>query len=268
VGSAQKTLRVFGNRRVYVTGTGIAFTDPESFESMLLDYSLAYGGTDNGSDEDLQYIYPKNPVGKGFVVKKNPAILQDMVLPNLEDPAKLLAPGNIVLGRFDNWKHYPDPVSFGYTGKNFWPRYTLSGLPPDAHMENEMARQQHLSSMQEVGTGPESRPPPPAPVLNPQFFNGASSGLQFPFLRGDEPISLIYMDPDHPQFDFRLPGIRPTSWLDVGEGPERMDMVLHTVEILKETDQCTMVWRGSSYYGGPEDMEEYEAFEFGVEDEE
>ncbi|MFC1586467.1 DUF2169 domain-containing protein [Fibrobacterota bacterium] len=265
VGDAKKTLRVFGNRRVYVTGTGIAFSDPEPFEELPTHYGLAYGGMDEQSEDDMQYAYLKNPVGKGFIVRKNPAALQDLPLPNLEDPAKLLTPGNLVLQKFENWKQYPEPAGLGYTGRNFYPRYTLSGLPPDAYQENEIIRQQHMQQMPEIGTTPSSQPPPSTPLMNYQFFNGASPGLQLPYLNGAEDISLVYMDPDHPQFSFQLPGDRPSAWLDAGEGPEEMQMVLHTVEVLKGSNQLAMVWRGSAYYGGPEAMEEFEAFEFGVE---
>jgi hypothetical protein len=264
VGTASKTMRVFGDRKVYITGRGFAFSEPQAFEEMPLSYTRAYGGSDETSEEGMQYVYLKNPVGKGFIVRNTPAALQDLELPNIEDPSKLLAPNNLVLQKFDNWKGYPEPMSLGYTGRNFYPRYTLSGLPPDAHQENDIIRQQHIQGMPEIGIAPSSQPPPATPLLNYQFFNGASPGLQFPYLLGKEQISLVYMDPDYPQFNFFLPDIRPTAWLDVGEGPEKMQMVPHTIEIFKPTNQVSIVWRGSVYYGGPEEMKDFEAFEFGV----
>jgi hypothetical protein len=264
VGAAVKTVRVFGNRRVQVTGMGFAFTDPEPFEQMPLDYSLAYGGTDTNSDPGITYVYLKNPIGKGFVVRNKPKALQDLELPNLEDPQKLLSMQNLVLHRFEKWKQSPEPAAMGYIGRNTYPRYTLSGLPPDAHQENEAARQLQMQQMPEIGSGASSQPPPSTPLLNAQFFNGAPPGLQFPYLAGNEQIALIYMDPDWPKFNFQLPDMRPTAWIDVGEGPEEMQMVLHTIEILKPTNQLTMVWRGSTYYEGPESMAEFEQFDFGV----
>lgn len=266
VGTARKIFRVFGDRKVVVTGTGIAFTPPAPFEFMPLDYSLAYGGKDEKSEDGIPYVYPKNPVGKGFVVRNEPKALQDLVLPNLEDPSKLLTPQNLALGKYDRWKIYPDPMGLGYTSKNFWPRYTMAGLPPDHQAAAELERQRALRKMPTVGSGGSgSQPPPPTPILNPRFFNGASPGLSFPYLKGDETLKLANLDKDHPQFAFTLPGVRPRAWLDVGQGKAEMKMVLHTVTVYKPTNQVTLVWRGSCYYGGLEEMKTFTALEYGVE---
>lgn len=265
VGTARKIFRVIGDRKAVVTAGGIAFTPPAPFEFMPLDYSLAYGGKDDLSDESLPYVYPRNPVGKGFIVKNNPKALQGLQLPNLEDPAKLLTPQNLVLGAYDRWTLYPEPMGFGYTSKNFHPRYQLAGLPPDHHASAEMERQRRLQEMPAVGTGgTAAMPPPPVPILNLQFFNGASPGLAFPYLAGNEPIKLANLDKDQPQFAFNLPGERPKARLDVGQGWEEMRMVLQTVVIYKETNQLTMLWRGSAYYGGLEAMKKFTKLEYRV----
>lgn len=264
VGPARKIVRVFGNRKAYVTATGIDFTQPEPFTEMPLDYSLAYGGKDEKSEEGVLYAYPKNPLGKGFVIKGIPNAVQDLALPNLEDPQKLLAPANIALGRFDKWKVYPDPMAFGYSSKSFHPRYTLAGLPPEHWAQAEADRQAGLKMAKEAGTKPSTTPQQVPPMLNPQFFNGASKDLAVPHLRGDETVKLAHLDPDHPQFSFTLPGTRPKAWLDVGQGAEEMPMALHTAVIYKETNQLTLVWRGCAYYGGVEAMKEFSSFDFGV----
>ncbi len=265
VGTARKIFRVFGDRKVIVTGTGINFSPPAPFDRMPLEYSLAYGGKDDKSDDGIPYVYPRNPVGKGFVVKNNAKALQNMLLPNIEDPQRLLTPQNLVVGSYDRWKLYPEPMGIGYTSKNFYPRYTLAGLPPDHQASAEMERQRSLQKMPTVGTGGHaSSPPPPTPILNLQFFNGASQGLAFPYLMGNETVKLAHLDKEHPQFSFNLPGVRPRAWLDVGQGAEEMRMALHTVVIYKETNQVTLVWRGSSYYGGLEEMKKFTALDYWV----
>jgi hypothetical protein len=103
-------------------------------------------------------------------------------------------------------------------------------------------------------------------MLNPYFFNGAAKGLALPYLRGDETIKLAFLDAEHPQFAFTLPGVRPTAWLDVGEGPEDLPMELHTVVIYKDTNQVTLTWRGCAYYGGIEAMKKFTALEYGVKE--
>ncbi len=266
IGTAQKILRVFGDRNAYVTGSNLAFSDAEAFSEMPLDYGRAYGGKDEKSDEGVLYVYPKNPVGKGFVVKSNPKAIQDLVLPNIEDPKKLLTPQNIVMGRFDRWKEWPDPAGFGYRSKSSYPRYTLAGLPPDQWAEAEEGRQKESKKAPEAGMKPTSQPAPVQPMMNPQFFNGASSGLMLSPLQGNEAIKLVHLDPDFHQFAFTFPGTRPMAWLDVGEGPVDMAMSLHTAVIYKETNQLTLVWRGCTYYKGLEAMKDFTAFEFGVKE--
>jgi len=263
--NVKKIIRVIGDRNVFVTSHGISFTDPKPFEKMPLHYELAYGGIDSHSHEGTDLVYPRNPLGKGFVVKNTAARLQNLALPNLEDPAKLLTPGNLILGSYEKWFQYPDPLSFGYTSKNFHPRYTLSGMPMNSLFESEEIRQRHIHQMNEVGSGSGTKAPPTNPLLNLQFYNGASKGLMFPWLKGNENITLIYMDPDCPKFSFQLPGIMPKAWIDVGEGPEAMSMVPQNIEVFKETNQVSLVWRGSVYYEGAEAMEEFESLDFGVE---
>ena len=68
----------------------------------------------------------------------------------------------------------------------------------------------------------------------------------------------------NPQFSFTLPGVRPRAWLNVGQGAQEMRMVLQTVVIYKETNQVTLVWRGSSNYGGLEEMKKFTALEYSV----
>jgi hypothetical protein len=266
VGQARKIARVFGNRKAFVTATGLAFTEPEPFAEMAIDYSRAYGGQDGKSEEGVQYSYLKNPVGRGFVVKNEPRAVQDLPLPNIEDPQKLLAPQNLVVGSFDRWRLYPDPAGFGYVNKSFHPRFTLAGLPPDHWAQAEAERIQSLRKAPEVGARGSAVPPPVTPMLNPLFFNGASKGLALPFLRGDETLKLAHLDKDRPQFAFSLPGRRPKAWLDVGEGRLDMAMALHTVVADMEAHRLTMVWRGCAYYGGVEAMKDFTALEYGVEE--
>ena len=264
VAGARKIVQVVGNRKVYVTGTGLAFSDPEPFAAMPLDCSRAYGGSDARSEAGLLYVYPKNPVGRGFIVKDNPKALQDLALPNLEDPAKLLTPKNLVLGKFEQWKLYPEPAGFGYLNKHSHPRFTLAGLPPDSHADAEVDRKLALRKLPEVGTPGAPQPAPAMPMLNAEFFNGASQGLRLPYLSGNEAVMLANLDAELPRFSFTLPGERPRAWLDVGQGRKSMPMVPHTLLIYKETNQLTLVWRGCVGYGGPASMEGFQAFEFGV----
>jgi hypothetical protein len=267
VGNARKLVRVFGNRTVQLKTFGFEFSEPELFDTMPLHYGLAFGGTDSVSDPGNTCTYPRNPVGKGFVVKKEPKALHGLQLPNLEDPAQLLVPENLVVGKFQDWSRSPVPAAFGPMGRNFQPRIDLAGLPPNDRDNQEWARQNSLAAMPSVGDGPDSVPHDSTPLLNPSFFNGAPEGQRFSLLKGDETVRLGYMDPDFPLFEFQLPDDVPTPWMNVDdEGREELKPVLQTVVVHKETNQVTMVWRGSAHYGGPPEMSRYSNLRFGVEE--
>lgn len=264
VGAAVRMVRVFGNRTVQVKTFGFEFTEPEPFESMPLHYGLAYGGTDSVSDPGTTCTYPRNPVGKGFVVKKDLKALHGLALPNLEDPRQILTADNLLVGKFADWERMPIPQAFSPTGKNFHPRLDLAGLPLDDRTAQEWAHQQKIAAMPQVGANADPGAAPP--VLNPLFFNGAPEGQRYPFLKGDETIRLSYMDPDFPLFEFKLPYEVPNLFLEANnEGPEELAAVLQTVVVHKQTNQVTLLWRGSCYYGGPLAMAEWTALEFGVE---
>lgn len=265
IGASRKIARILGNRKAYVTATGIDFTPPEPFSEMPLDFSRAYGGSDLRSDEGLTYTYLKNPVGRGFVIRNHPKAIQDLQLPNIEDPQRPLTPQNLALGKFEKWRDAPDPVAFGYQNKNSHPRFTLAGLPPDQWAQAEAERLRSLKGMAAVGVPGAPIPPRSAPMLNPLFFNGAPRGMCLPPMRGDETIKLAHIDRDSAQFSFTLPGIRPKAWIDVGDGREELAMSLHTAVIYKETNQLALVWRGCAYYAGIDALRTFTAFECGVE---
>ena len=82
-----------------------------------------------------------------------------------------------------------------------------------------------------------------------RFFNGASDGLAFPYLAGDERIETANLSPDG-RFAFLLPGERPRIAVDIGAGMERLETVIHTVMVRMEEHQVDIVWRGALPYPG------------------
>jgi hypothetical protein len=266
IGAYRKLTRVFGDRKVVVQGVGIAFSAPEPFESMRLDYSRAYGGKDGRSLPGVEYSYPRNPIGKGFAIKEDPALIQGLPLPNLEDPNHPLTPAHLVLDKYENWPRQPEPCAFGYAPRNAFPRLQQSGLSKPDQIEAEADRRMRMQDLPEIGVPGQSEPPSSMPLLNPEFFNGAPPGLKLPYLKGDETVKLRYLDPEHPAFEFRLNPERPRLALDVGEGRVEMPTALQTLEIYKATNQYTAVWRGSVKYRGPESLKLFTKFEYGVLD--
>lgn len=265
VGGYRKVVRVFGNRKVIVGASGFQFSDPEPFASMRLDYGKAYGGKDDKSIPGVALQYPRNPIGKGFVIKNDPARLQGLVLPNLENPQDLLTPARLAVGKHENWQQQPEPMAFGYVPRGSVPRLNQAGLAKPDHVDAEAGRLASLENRKEVGAG-GAEPAAAMPFLNPEFFNAAPPGLKLPYLKGDETIRLRYLDAAHPAFEFKLNPEKPRIFLDVGRGRQELPATLQTLEIFKEANQYTVVWRGSAKYQGPESLRRFKNFEFGARD--
>jgi len=81
-------------------------------------------------------------------------------------------------------------------------------------------------------------------------------GFLIPYIRGNETITLAFMDSEHPQYSFALPNVIPILRLDFGEGPTTLDVQVQKIEIDKMNGTLTLLWRGSSYCAEPEALVE------------
>src|SRR5262249_20627478 len=123
VGSLKRYYRVLGDRRCIYKGRGsIAFSRPARFQQIRMRYEFAYGGLDPSVEApkpkellDLfnlhPGIYPRNHVGRGYVVHENAQRLDGLLLPNIENPEDPLTPDNLVAGGPENWWRQPLPWS-------------------------------------------------------------------------------------------------------------------------------------------------------------
>jgi hypothetical protein len=89
------------------------------------------------------------------------------------------------------------------------------------------------------------------PDMDFRFFNGASPGLVVSYLEGSEAITLRHVTREG-ELRFALAGERPEMEIDIGSGPLKPDVVLHTLVIRSEDRQLDLVWRGAIPYPGPE----------------
>jgi len=248
VGRFRKDIRVIGDRLcIYRRFRELMFTDPKPFADMDIRYELAYGGVDIYSEPTAPCAYPRNHLGRGFVVGKSKKAIDNLRLPNIEDPRNLLTPEHLFAGEVKNWEIQPMPQGFGWFSKYWYPRASLAGImPADRPVEQEL-REAYASVLP-----PELREEyedAQLPDMDFRFFNGASRGLALPFLAGDEVVRLLHLDPER-EISFQLPGERPNISLDIGMGPQQPDVFLHTVMIRMEERQVDMVWRGAVPYPG------------------
>src|SRR6266849_1077338 len=179
IGAHRKEVRVIGDRVCrYREGGDPAFTDPKPVALVELKYENAYGGVDIYSDSKIPCAYPRNYLGKGFVVGKSKKAVDNLALPNVEDPKDLLTPARLSCGEVKHWERQPMPQSFGWFFKCWRPRALLAGvLPADRAFEQELrtAYAQFLPT-EERKAYEESK----LPGMDFRFFNGASPGLAVP----------------------------------------------------------------------------------------
>jgi hypothetical protein len=259
IGAHRKDILVIGDRscRYRASGDPI-FAEPEPFTTMEIRYERAYGGVDIRSDPKLPCPYPRNHLGLGYVIKNERKTIDNLALPNLEDPRNRLVPAQLAKGHFIAWERQPMPQSFGWVSKFWRPRSTLAGVMPADRQVEQALRNVYASIIP-----PEQKElysQTKLPDMDFRFFNGASDGLALPFLSGDEDVRLINLDPDGDLL-FKLPGERPRIGLDIGKGAEEPPVILHTVMIDMNERQLDLVWRGAVPYPGPDWLPEMRKME-------
>ena len=250
VADHRKEVRVIGDRKVFFDKNAPpAFSDPVPFTTMELRYERAYGGIDVYSDKKTSYPYPRNTLGRGFIVENTKAGIENLELPNLEDPKDLLTPDRLCISEYSRWQEQPMPAGLGWFSKYWRPRAELAGImPADRPVEQELrkAYSAFLPADQRIHYLKNE-------ILDMdfRFFNGASPGLVMPYLEGNEVITTTNLGAEG-MISFSLPGDRPEIGLDIGGGLKPTTVVIHTIMIHMEVRQVDIVWRGALSYPGPD----------------
>jgi hypothetical protein len=245
IGATRKVIAVAGDRVAVLQGDGEppTFSEPLPFTKLPLVFERAYGGTDMSTG--MEFAYPRNPVGRGMVVRDTPGMTID--LPNFEDPADLLTPERLVLGEMKRWNRQPLPQGMGWFSKTWYPRMSYVGVIPGFVDSNEVMREEALGLVPRghIALGRQFR----LPSFDVRFGNGASPGLALPYLAGDEQVRLVNLT-ESGSVRFRLPGERPAIIADVGMGEVAPEVVLHSVVIQPDRSAVDLVWRGAVSYPG------------------
>lgn len=265
IGAWQKHIRVFGERRCDYGVTGsVLFSEPLPIEKVPLRYENSYGGTDEylhaalapGLEKlfpDLEQLtaaerraaspfsYPRNPVGRGYVISDEPDALASVALPLLEDERDLLTPGRLLVGEPGRWLGLPMPAAPMWVSYGWFPRSCFAGMVPD-HEPPESA--QDLVEQRFGLSDPATLLTPPSPCA--RVGNGAPLDLQLPPLRGDESVLLDGLHPQQRTLSFLLPGERPRLFIDGREtGLVEVPAVMSTLWLDPEKQRLSIVWSGS-----------------------
>jgi hypothetical protein len=219
IGQTSKRIAVFGRRAVMWTPDGrLAIAPPEPFTEMALTYWNAYGGLDPRvpipEDEREMYMmlsaqgltfdhpgaYPRNIIGKGYLVSPEPIL--DFEMPNLEDPDDLLTRERMVVGSPELWYKQPMPWCFDWTNGLMYPRLLYSELDawfpcPDDSALPEVRRHFLPSRLaQRMSQTPE---------IAREYYQEASLGMVIRQPITGQQVSLVGMHPEEPLVSFVIP---------------------------------------------------------------
>lgn len=262
IGSFLKKIRIIGDRHcTYRKGRTPLVSDPLPFTEMQIRYEKAYGGRDLLSNPLIPFSYPRNPMGTGVAVANNPEVVNQLALPNLEDPEDLLTPERIIMEDPNSWNRQPLPQGLGWYQKTWYPRSSFVGALPGFVDVDEIMREETLGWVppKQIALAKQFK----LPAFDIRFNNGASPDLIRPYLTRNELLVLTNMTPDG-RLEFTLPNEAPGIILDIGLGRNELTPALQTVCIRVEDRQVDLIWQGAHAYPGLEWLPEMKRMDVGI----
>tara|TARA_R110002049_G_scaffold68863_2_gene178343 strand:- start:2644 stop:3795 length:1152 start_codon:yes stop_codon:yes gene_type:complete len=259
---------IFADRKVYkAEGKEYLFQYENKISEIPLSYTHAYGGKDLDAEKSLRdiieaeesfkytsevldilagspYRYPRNPLGKGYIVEPTESTLASLELPNIENPYQLLSPENFICKNVLEWYKMPVPVCTDWLHPGWFPRVAYFGsyTIPEGMDENISEIKNKWASESLLNSNPD----PNVSVLDFRACNGASLGLQSNHLTGGQQCRLVNIHPQKQEFVFTIPKEIPIIKIDGRNGKLiNTDPVLQTILIEPELNRLTLVWRGS-----------------------
>jgi hypothetical protein len=212
VGPVVKRVRVFGERRWYRAHASWKISEPAPFERMPLRWERAFGGIAAEQPDSPPEAEMRNPVGCGFASSAEKDFT-DRPLPNLEDPAALLASPH----------DRPTPACFAPVAPTWLPRRAFAGT------YDETWRKQRA---------------PYLPLdFDPRYFQVAPPDLIAPaHLVGGEPVELAGCTVDGP-LRFTLPVCTLHVSFEFKGRRIPAQPQLETVLIEPDMHRIQMLWR-------------------------
>ncbi len=210
VGKKNKTIRVIGDR----IWKNAQITAPTPFTSMSMVYEKAYGGS-YISDRKIHSVESRNPVGCGFAGARKAHEMDNVPLPNLEDPA------NLISSHMDQ----PAPSNFGCSAPAWQPRASYAGTY-DEHWQQTLA--------------------PYLPIdFDTRFFNMAHPDMIVNgYLTGGEPVHISNMHING-DLDFKLPQLKLVTHVKIENRVESAHFNMETLLLEPNQQQLSMVWKAT-----------------------
>jgi hypothetical protein len=269
IGAWSRVARVFGARRVDRDSMGRPqFTPPARAERVALSWENGYGGVDLAARADIGdpfekaklelelpadprfglFAYPRNPVGKGYVIEPTTQAFQACELPLVEDPTSLLTPETLVLGDFVRWPRGPRVAGFGWLPYAFFPRSALLGAPPlvydGAHIPPSEFFEIRQGDLHEAAVRPDrSR----AERMGFAVAQSSAIGMRLAQVLPGDTVALRHLHPREPLWTFAIPPELPKMVVRfASEEAIELPALVRTVLLQPDEDRLTLVWTGEA----------------------
>lgn len=255
IGTRKLVYSISGERRAAYHGSGsISFSEPEPFDTIPICYENAYGGIDENAAVPAQKTlmdffrrhpgaYPRNMVGRGYVITESRKTVDGLLLPNVEHPEQLLTPQNLIVGAPENWWRQPQPWSCDWFDKSWYPRSSfLAGPPGDTPLDDREMAEVRLGWV-EAGQRASADRKTLEQMVDGRYFDAASPSLIFPFLRANERIELMGMTPNG-RLVVQLPGLLPRMEVRFEGSSYDISPTLNRLVISVDEERLSLVWHG------------------------
>jgi hypothetical protein len=266
VGTSIRLARAFGPRRVRRDSGGrLRFSSPEPLQRIPLTWESAYGGVDLAARADIGdpfeqaqaeaglpvdprfglFAYPRNPVGKGYVIEPTPQALEACELPLIEDPDLLLTPANLIRGDFVRWPEGPVVAGFGWLSYTYFPRSALLGAPPlvydGMNLPPTTFHEVRLGELHEAAVRPER---PLVERLGIGVAQSAAIGMRAPAINPGDTVAVHGLHPREKRWTFQIPQEMPRMGARFA-GEKAIELPpprIRTVFLQPDEDRLTLVW--------------------------
>lgn len=263
VGSFARVMRVMGDRRVEWRPDRLRFTDPEPVERIPLSWERAYGGIDHVArktmgdpiEEEQEkaglpidpcfglFAYPRNPVGRGYLLQPTREAVESCRLPNFEDSAVPLTPASLPRQDFLRWPDGPPVASLGWLSYAYFPRSAQIGIPPRSYRADQI-QPRHFAEVRD-GVLQSTSVRPEATLeqrLDLGVAQSSAVGMRCAEVPWRAPVQLLNLHPVAPKWTFSLPPRAPLMALKLdGKQPEQLQPAIRTILIEPDLNRVCLV---------------------------
>jgi len=266
VGRLDRAIRVFGERACSSSTLGKPlFSSPTRVESVDLSWHNAYGGVDRTAlakhgdrleqhyrEAQLRYqaefgayAYPRNRAGKGYLIWATAEAMEACQLPNLEEPADLLTPERLIVGRPERWPLGPAVAAVGYLNYNYFPRCAMLALTPPFDTTSILPSDFLEVRMKVLKPASIAENIPIQQRFDLGCAQQSALGMRVEHVAPGERVEFTHVHPHAERWSFTLPSEHPSLLLKLPEQTTtELEPKIRSLIFEPELDRLSVVWVG------------------------